>query len=274
MKKLILLLGCILSAVGIAQAQLPSPACNAVIQSQGIITGWSCPAGGTVTQGYYVKLNTSGQVVNGATTDTAGLIVGIAGNSATTAGQSVLVFTTGFSAAYFDGATTQGHYCGPSSSTGGLLHDVGANGNTQSWCKIVVANSSTPYGTEIQIFGHIPEGVPSSAATTCPTIAGANNYIWNTNGSATAFGCTLPTAIGISTLQVCVGNSATPGRTASTGIVTVTAASGDYIVNKSGTFGSSGGTEVSGGAAADLGCFVSTQANQWQFIPVFGTWTP
>lgn len=244
-----------------------------------------CLPSGTVTIGFGLVWNsTKTGVQNGATTSGAGAFVGIAGNSSSTSSNvAVTVYLPGNDcnggcSIAFDGApSSSGNGFIWSTSTGGQMHDLGsANCNAQciGYTHGTSASSNAGY-----LIGFRADAVPATAETSCAALVGANGYIWNSLGTSGAFGCTLPTAIGGtstggSTQQYCIGNGANSSRTASTGVITVTAASGDFIRNVAGTFGSTGGTEVSSGASADLACFVSMQANQWQFFSIHGTWTP
>jgi hypothetical protein len=69
-----------------------------------------------------------------------------------------------------------------------------------------------------------------------------------------------------------VGNSDSAG-TADTGTIRVnTSAAGQYI-HYNGTRSATGGYIISAGAAGDKGCFVGTNATDWEFFAQTGTWT-
>lgn len=100
----------------------------------------------------------------------------------------------------------------------------------------------------------------------------SSGYTFNQEATAaTAITYTLPTAA--AGKQYCVSNSYN-GSAATTGTLKVqTSASGQFVIDASGTLSASGGYVISSGVAADAACFVGVDATHWQQYTNRGSWT-
>lgn len=263
----ILLLVCSLWAI-----PLFAGVCSPVVVVSGQPTGLLCnvDASTSVTAGNYVKWNaTKTGVTNGATTDTAGLILGIA--SSTVAGSSgnpaqVLVYTNGpVPVVNFDNTTTSGDYGCVSTSTGGQLKDCGATGNDQTvaWIQSSVTGAGS---NAIYFFGHLPNAVPTLTSTSSPVTdpGGASYYLFNNAAGAITFN--LPA--GVPGMQRCYRQS-----TGKSGVITIAVTTSNSIDLNGANGTTSTGTLVSGGALGDAVCLVSDITNHWMAFVSRGTWS-
>lgn len=276
---LLFVLSAITGGISIASAQC-SPAVGGLMTCQ-------VPSGSSTTQYYGVGWNSGYTgVTTLATTSSAGSFVGIAEASVTGgAGQTVVValpgnFCSGACGIAFDATPTAGHGFRLSPNTGGEMQDIGSSNCDNTCVGYVFGTSSSNSGGFL--LGHLPEATTGILLSgSASTQSGGTLYLVNNAGTSGAFTYTLPTALGAlgnggPVQQFCFINGANSSRTLSTGTMTITAASGDYIFSPNASaFGTSGGNEVSTGTGGAVGCFIAMQANQWYFFPgKLGTWTP
>jgi hypothetical protein len=119
---------------------------------------------------------------------------------------------------------------------------------------------------------YLQDADPCPTGTHCAVGATYNmGYIINgatTEASATFFD--LPSAV--AGQQYCFENGA-GNSGATTGVMKVIAASGDYITLLGVKSGTSGTTATSGGAAGDAACFIAVKGDEWVMKTSGGTWT-
>lgn len=122
--------------------------------------------------------------------------------------------------------------------------------------------------------GTVDGKAPITVTTTTPVTLGGtfkSGYTYNASATAaTAVTYNLPSVA--AGLQYCVGNSWN-GSAATTGVLTVVAASGQTIIFTDGTLSAAAGNVTSGGAASDAACFVGVDGGHWQLTVQRGTWT-
>ena len=123
-------------------------------------------------------------------------------------------------------------------------------------------------------------GVASKDTSTPVTVSTTACYGFYNNQNATpgtAVTYNLPTAATCNNglpKQFCFKNSSNATPAPDTGTVKIqTSASGQYIIDATGTLSASDGYVISGGAASDGACVVDVDSTHWQLYGGVGTWT-
>ena len=123
-------------------------------------------------------------------------------------------------------------------------------------------------------------GVASKDTSTPVTVSTTACYGFYNNQNATpgtAVTYNLPTAATCNNglpKQFCFKNSSNATPAPDTGTVKIqTSASGQYIIDATGTLSASDGYVISGGAASDGACVVDVDSTHWQLYVGVGTWT-
>lgn len=238
------------------------------------------------------KINSSGNAVLMATTDTGGY-AGVAIQSAGTSG-TVCLAVFGIWPVIMDATSTIQHYVTISGSVNGDGSDSGAStypatgpvvGRVQTASTgaagislILLFPSEIQAGTPNPLIlnGIIDGKAPVTITTGSSATVGAgtynSGYTINQNATAaTAITYTLPVAA--AGKQYCVTNSYN-GSAPTTGVITLaTSAAGQFIIFTDGTLSATGGNVTSAGAAADAACVVGLDATHWQLYVNRGTWT-
>ncbi len=129
-------------------------------------------------------------------------------------------------------------------------------------------------GTSLLATGIVDGKSPVTVTTTTPVTLGGtykSGYTWNADATAAA-AVTYNLPAVASGDQYCVGNSWN-GSAATTGVLTVVAAASNIIIFTDGTLSTTAGNVTSGGAAADMACFLGVDGSHWQMQTLRGTWT-
>ncbi len=138
---------------------------------------------------------------------------------------------------------------------------------------LVTPNIGAATGTSLLATGNIDGKAPTTVTTTTPVTLGGtfkSGYTWNAEATAaTAVTYNLPAAA--TGLQYCVGNSWN-GSASTTGVLTVVAAASNTIIFTDGTLSTTAGNVTSGGAAADMACFIGVDGSHWQMQTIRGSW--
>ena len=123
-------------------------------------------------------------------------------------------------------------------------------------------------------------GVASKDTSTPVTVSTTACYGFYNNQNATpgtAVTYNLPTAATCNNglpKQFCFKNSSNATPAPDTGTLKIqTSASGQYIIDATGTLSASDGYVISGGAASDGACVVDVDSTHWQLYVGVGTWT-
>lgn len=190
-------------------------------------------------------------------------VVVATGTTLTVNRETAGTFTTLTGGLYTSGLTTF-------SLTAGQFATFNAVSSTEYIVRI-----TTAVGANLLVTGILDGKAPVTVTTSATASLGGtynSGYTFNQEATAaTAITYTLPTAA--AGKQYCVSNSYN-GSAATTGTLKIqTSASGQFIIDASGTLSATGGYVISNGVAADAACVVGVDATHWQLYVNRGSWT-